>query len=162
LDQVRTLGISSAVERIANVQQLRLAMVCYPNHSAPRLGFGALNGYSYRVAYRLCKPSFMAINLLASCQSFQDTGEHMNEFGDDYLHSELSRSICDLHHAHAALMRAQCAATLTDKESRRAWMLVLANTRSALSMASTICVREIETQLNRLERDDFRHFTDAT
>jgi hypothetical protein len=87
----------------------------------------------------------------------------MNEFGDDYFHSELSRSICDLQQAHTALMRAQCAATLTDRESREAWMLVLANTRSALSMACTICVRETETQINRFQRDDnFGRLTDAS
>jgi hypothetical protein len=103
------------------------------------------------------------IHLLAISQPFQDTGENMNEFGDDYFHSELSRSICDLQHAHTALMRAQCAATLTDKESREAWMLVLANTRSALSMACTICVRETETQINRFHNDDHvRRFTGAS
>jgi len=81
----------------------------------------------------------------------------------DKVRPELSRSICDLQHAHTALMRAQCAASLTDKESREAWMLVLANTRSALSMACAICVRETEKQINRFHNDDhFRHFTDAS
>lgn len=76
----------------------------------------------------------------------------MHEFGEDYLQSELSRSISDLQQAYAGLSRAQYAATLTDEDARKSWVLALANARSALLLACTISVRETESQLSRSDR----------
>jgi len=86
----------------------------------------------------------------------------MNDFGADYLQSELSRSISDLQHAHAALSRAQYAATFMDEDAKRSWMLVLANTRSALLLACTISVRETEIQVSGFDRGQAGASPDAS
>jgi hypothetical protein len=84
--------------------------------------------------------------------SSQDTGEMMDEFAADYFQSELARSISDLQYAHAALLRAQSAATLMDEDAKELWKLVHANTRSALLLACTISVRETAIQLSRSDQ----------
>jgi hypothetical protein len=47
-----------------------------------------------------------------------------------------------MQNAQAALMRARSAATVDDKEVRRAWTLALAHNRSAIWLACTISVAE--------------------
>lgn len=67
---------------------------------------------------------------------------NMDDIAQDYFQLEMGRAILDMQNAQAALMRALNAATVNDKEVRRAWSLVLGNNRSAIWLASTICVAE--------------------
>ncbi len=66
----------------------------------------------------------------------------MDDFGQDYFQIEMGRAITDMQNAQAALMRAKIAATVDDKECRRAWTSLCAHNRSAIWLASTMCIAE--------------------
>ena len=66
----------------------------------------------------------------------------MDDFGQDYFQIEMGLAIADMQNAQAALMRAKIAATVADKECRRVWTSLYAHNRSAIWLASTMCVAE--------------------
>ena len=66
----------------------------------------------------------------------------MEDFGQEYFQLEMGRAITDFQNAQAALLRAKNAATVDEKELRRAWTLVMKHTRSATWLACTLSVAE--------------------
>jgi hypothetical protein len=66
----------------------------------------------------------------------------MEDFEQEYFQLEMGRAITEFQNAQAALLRAKNAATVDDKDLRRAWTLVMKHTRSASWLACTLSVAE--------------------
>jgi len=81
----------------------------------------------------------------------------MDDFGLDYFQYEIGRAITDLQNAQAALMRARSAATVDDKDCRRAWASVCSYNRSAIWLASTLSVAEAIGYLPGINPELTRH-----